>query len=94
MAFPFVNLPVSILKEGKYFVAYSPALDLSTSAKTFDGAKKRFKEIVQIFFEEVAEKGTVDEVLSGLGWKKMEKKWFPPVEVSHKLEPIRIPQFI
>lgn len=58
-----VSLPVSILKEGKYFIAYSPALDLSTSAKSFEEAKKRFEEVVPIFFEELLEKGTVEEVL-------------------------------
>lgn len=59
-----VSLPVSILREGKYFIAYTPVLDLSTSGKTFEEAKQRFGEVVQIFFEELLEKGTLDEVLS------------------------------
>ena len=46
------NLPVSILREGKSFIAYTPALDLSTSARTYNEAKKRFREVVEIFFEE------------------------------------------
>lgn len=53
-----ISLPVSILKEGKYFIAYTPALDLSTSGKSFDEVKKRFGEVVQIFFEEFSEKGS------------------------------------
>lgn len=89
MPVSFVSLPVPILKEGKYYIAYSPVLDLSTSAKTFDGAKKRFGEVVQIFFEELSEKGTTDEILTGLGWQKMEKKWSPPVEILHRLETIK-----
>ena len=60
-----VSLPVSILKEGKYFIAYTPALDLSTSGKTFAEVKERFGEVVQIFFEELLEKGTLEEVLAG-----------------------------
>jgi len=55
----FVNLPVFILKEGRRFIAYSPALDLSTSGKTYSEVKKRFAEIVDIFFEELDKKGSV-----------------------------------
>ncbi len=87
------SLPVSILKEGSYFVAYTPALDISTSAATFEGAKKRFGELVQIFFEELSEKGTVDKVLSDLGWQKIERKWSPPVIVSNESQEFTIPAF-
>jgi predicted RNase H-like HicB family nuclease len=86
-----VSLPVSVLKEGKYFIAYSPALDLSTSASSFEEVKKRFSEVVQIFFEELLEKGTLDEVLSELGWRKIQKRWLPPVVISHKSENIKVP---
>lgn len=40
------ELPVIIFKEGKKFVAYSPALDLSTCANTFEQVRKRFAEAV------------------------------------------------
>ena len=36
------QLPVSFLKEDKRFIAYTPALDLSTSGKTYEEARKRF----------------------------------------------------
>lgn len=88
-----VNLPVSFLREGKYFIAYTPALDLSTSGKTFAEAKKRFEEAVEIFFEELVEKGTLNEVLIGLGWRQIGRKWVPPVEVSHQIATVRVPQF-
>ncbi len=55
-----LSLPVTFLKEGSSFVAYSPALDLSTVGDTFEQAKARFEEAVQIFFEEIAEKGTMN----------------------------------
>lgn len=86
-----VSLPVSILKEGKYYIAYSPALDLSTSGKTFDEVKKRFTEIVSIFFEELLEKGTLDKVLSELGWQNVQKEWFPPLVVANETERFNIP---
>ena len=47
-----VNLPVSIKREGGVFVAYTPALDISTYGNTKGEAKKSFNELVTVFFEE------------------------------------------
>ena len=82
------NLPVSIIKEKNSFIAYTPALDLSTADDTYEGAKKRFEEIADIFFEEIIKKGTLEEVLTGLGWKKTKSKWNPPIVVSQELQEI------
>lgn len=54
-----VNIPVSIFKEGETFVAYSPVLDISTSANEFETVRRRFHEVVELFFEETSKKGTV-----------------------------------
>jgi hypothetical protein len=40
--------------EGRRYIAFSPALDISTSGKTEKEAKKRFEEMVQIFLEEMS----------------------------------------
>jgi len=85
------KLPVSFLREGKKYVAYTPALDLSTSGRTYEEAKRRFREIVSIFFEELIEKGTLDEVLRDLGWKRIQAEWSPPVIISQELQSIRVP---
>ena len=86
-----VNLPVAVLREGDQFVAYTPALDLSTAGSTYEEAKKRFEEAVGIFFEETIRMGTLDEVLSDLGWKKAHNEWVPPVVVSQEQQMVRIP---
>ena len=39
------NLPVSIIKEDKSYVAYTPALDLSTSGKDYEQTKKIMRHI-------------------------------------------------
>lgn len=85
------SLPVSILKEGSVFVAYSPALDLSTYGKSFEEVQKRFNEIVGIFFEELVEKGTIADVLSGLGWQKEQENWAPPVIIANETRNFRVP---
>ncbi len=85
------KLPVSILREGKKYVAYTPVLDLSTSGKSYEEVKRRFDEIVNIFFEELIKKGTLDEVLRDLGWKRVQAKWNPPVLISQELQMVQVP---
>jgi len=89
-----VKLPVSFLKDGDSFIAYTPVLDLSTAGKSFEEAQKRFTEAVQIFLEELVEAGTLDEVLSGLGWRKINNTFFPPVVVAHHTEEFSIPALV
>lgn len=86
-----IKLQVNFIKQGKKFVAYSPALDLSTSGKNLSEAQKRFQEIVEIFFQELIEYGTLEEVLTDLGWHKLEKKWNPPQVISQKSFDVSVP---
>ena len=85
------NLPVVITKQNKRFVAYTPALDISTSGKSEKEVKSRFVEMANVFMEEIIEAKTADDVLSELGWKKTQKKWFPPKIVSLPSINLRIP---
>lgn len=78
------RLPVSIFKEGRHFIAHSPALDLSTSGRSYDEVKRRFNELVEIFFQELIKKGTLEEVLKNLGWKKIHRKWQPPLLIAQE----------
>jgi len=86
-----IRVPVSIFREGKRFVAYSPALDLSTSGKTLPETRRRFSEAVEILFEELEDLGTTDEVLAGLGWERVRRSWKPPLPVSHDIQDFRVP---
>ncbi len=85
-----ISLSVVVFKEGSSYVAYSPALDLSTSAKTDKQARQRFAEATQLFFEELAELGTTVEVLENLGWKKVRSIWKPPMVVSNYVQPMTL----
>lgn len=86
-----VGLNVSIFKEGKMFVAFAPALDLSTSGKTVEEAQKNFSEAVEIFFEETERKGTTNDALLSLGWEQKDSKVFPPVEVARTVTQVTVP---
>ncbi len=84
------NIPVSVIREGKSYIVYTPALDLSTSGKDYEEAKKRFSEIVNIFFEEIIKKRTIENVLRDLGWRKIQAKWNPPIVVSQESQNIKV----
>lgn len=80
-----LSLPVTILKEKGRFVAYTPALDLSTSGKSYKEVKARFDELVALFIEELIKQGTLEEVLKEQGWTKVQKKWQSPVVVGQEM---------
>jgi predicted RNase H-like HicB family nuclease len=84
------SLPVFILREGKNYIAYSPVLDLSTSAASVEKAEKRFSEAANIFFEELVEESRLDDVLSDLGWIREKKQWSPPVIIEKALKKMKI----
>ena len=86
-----VKLQVSIIKQGKRYVAYSPALDISTTGKNLRETQKRFAELIDIFIEELIKKNTVEEVLQDLGWVKEKKHWEPPQIVKQESFDIRVP---
>lgn len=88
------KLPLMITKQGKRFVAYTPALDVSTSGKSEKDVEKKFAELATLFFEEIVEAGTVDTVLSELGWRKAQKQWQPPQVISSHSVGIRIPALV
>jgi hypothetical protein len=85
------EIPVIFFKEGKKVIAFSPALDLSTCGNTEKEARKRFAEAVKIFFDEISRMGTLDDVLTECGWRKVtsEHSWSPPI---YKQELMRIPE--
>ena len=87
------NLPILITKQNKRFVAYTPALDIATSGKSEKDVKTRFIELANVFLEEIFEAKTADDVLSELGWKKVQERWTPPKVVSSRSIGLKIPVF-
>ena len=83
------HLPVEIFKDGRFFIARTPVLELSVQGKTVEIVRKRFVEAVVLFFEELEELGTTDEVLKELGWKKIKKQWNPPL-TSVEISPVQV----
>ena len=63
---------------------------MSTSADTFAQAKKRFEEMAGIFFEEIFENNTYEQVLQELGWEEVESQYVPPTVITHDTETINV----
>lgn len=86
-----LKLPVQITKQGKQFIAWTPALDLSTSGRSIAEAQRRFHEAVDIFLEELVEAGTIDRVLTDLGWKRLARSWESPKIIKQQTVKVQIP---
>ncbi|MBI3292642.1 MAG: hypothetical protein HYZ73_07545 [Elusimicrobia bacterium] len=89
-----IKLPVTFFKEGETYIAYSPLLDLSSCGATLEEADQRFGQAATLFFEELEEMGTTEEVLKGLGWRKVQRPrphWEPPPIIKQIQREVAIP---
>jgi len=83
-----ICIEVALFKDGDYYIAYSPALDLSAYGNSEEDAKIDFEEQLDIFIKETSEKGTLEKVLLEQGWKlklKPRPAYVPPRRKSSKL---------
>lgn len=48
-------LDVYTIKQGEYYILFSPKLDLSSYGKSLENTRESFQETVRIFFEELVE---------------------------------------
>jgi len=56
-----------IFKEGQTYVAYAPALDVSSCGATDEEARRNIRDAVRGFLDTSAEMGTLDEILLDAG---------------------------
>ena len=88
------HLPLTVFREGKIFIAYSPLLDLSSCGKTEKQAKRMFTQAVESFFETLDEMGTREEVLQDLGWSLTRGKLHPPKLVEQSVLSVMVPAVV
>ena len=81
-----VEMQVSLLvfKQGDYFVAYCPALELSSYGDSVEDAKAGFDDSMDIYLEYCEEHGTLEQDLIKHGWTIVRKpnKLAPPFRVK------------
>jgi len=68
-----VSVQVVLFQEDGIWVAYCPALELSSYGDDENDAKGAFGEAMQIFLSETNRKGTLERCLLKLGWQLQQK---------------------
>lgn len=89
-----INLTVQFIRHKDGVIAYAPSLDLSTIGKTLAKSQRMIGETIRIFFDELVERGTLTEVLSGLGWVQRRSTWNPPRTIKEKSISLKLPTLV
>jgi predicted RNase H-like HicB family nuclease len=63
------NLPVVVTKKERWFLATCPILDIHSQGESEGKAKDNLGEALSLFFISCFERGVLDEVLKGCGFK-------------------------
>ena len=71
-----------IFKEGDTYVAYVPALDISSCGATDEEVRRNIRDAVQGFLAASASMGTLSEILEEAGYKPDGEGWRAPEFVS------------
>ena len=71
-----------IFREGETYVAYAPALDVSSCGATDEEARRNIRDAVRGFLAASAELGTLEEILEEAGYRRDGDRWIPPEFVS------------
>jgi len=71
-----------IFKEGATYVAYVPALDLSSCGATDEDARQNIRDAVRGFLKASAEMGTLNEIPEEGGYQREGENWNPPEFVA------------
>jgi predicted RNase H-like HicB family nuclease len=71
-----------IFREGDAYVAYAPALDISSCGDTEDEARRNIRDAVRGFLAASADLGTLAEILEEAGYEKDGDNWRAPEFVS------------
>jgi predicted RNase H-like HicB family nuclease len=73
---------VHIFKEGDAYVAYAPALDVSSCGATDDEARLNIRDAARGFLAASEDLGTLDEILREAGYAPEADGWRAPEFVS------------
>lgn len=71
-----------IFKEGDAYVAYVPALDVSSCGATDEEARRNIRDAVRGFLAASADMGTLDEILQEAGYEPEGEGWRAPEFVA------------
>jgi len=73
-----IEYTVQIWKEGDQFVAHAMPLDVMSSGRTPEEARKALDEAVHLFLITAMDIGTLEEILQEVGYEFKEEGWISP----------------
>jgi len=73
-----IEYTVQIWKEGNQYVAHAMPLDVGSSGRTPEEARKALDEAVHLFLVTAMDIGTLEEVLQEAGYEFKEERWISP----------------
>ena len=77
-----IEYTVQIWKEGNQFVAHATPLDVVSSGRTPEEARRALDEAVHLFLVTADDMGTLDEILQETGYELREGRWISPSWVA------------
>ncbi|MBF0505376.1 MAG: hypothetical protein HQL09_00945 [Nitrospirae bacterium] len=77
-----IEYTVQIWKEGTQFIAHAMPLDVMSSGKTPEDARKALDEAVHLFLATASDIGTVNDVLEESGYELLDGKWVCPMWIA------------
>ncbi len=80
-----LQLNVLVFQEGEYFVAYCPAMQMSSYGDSIDEAKQGFDEVMGAYIENCKENNTLREDLLKIRWTinvQNHAKAEPPTDID------------
>jgi predicted RNase H-like HicB family nuclease len=77
-----IDYTVQIWKEGNQFIAHAMPLDVMSSGRTPEEARKALDEAVHLFLVTADDMGTLDEILQETGYELREGRWISPPWVA------------
>jgi predicted RNase H-like HicB family nuclease len=79
-----MQLSLLVYKQGDYFVAYCPSLELSSYGDSVEDAKTGFDDAMNIYLEHCLKNGTLVADLVKHGWnvEKNPTKLEPPLQIK------------
>lgn len=77
-----IEYTVQIWKEGNQFVAHAMPLDVMSSGRTPEEARKALDEAVHLFLVTATDIGTLSEILQEAGYELKEGRWIGPSWVA------------
>lgn len=90
MATRMLQFVGTIWQEGDMYTAYCPELDMATCGPTVEEARRNLREVIEIFIEETAQMGTLQELLAEAGYS-LDETVQEPARHLVAIAPLQIP---